>query len=209
MNLTSRDLDILHALGNAVRCMELSQIAALWWTPNLSGVKNAAKRLAKLTECELLRSEEILAHPLLQLSEPMIVWNPGDDPPHFAALSWRLQRRWTHHPVRRRVYYCSPRARALLGAAGHGKIKNHCQLTHDLHVAEVFAVYRRNWPEQAADWYGEDSQPPRFGEMRPDAVLAKQGMTYLAVEFGGRYPATRLAELHEYFARRELRYQIW
>lgn len=190
--------------------MTLVQIATEWWPATLSGFKNAAKRVAQLVDADMLRSEVALAHPLLLLDQPLFAWRPKDDAPPLAHLSWRLQSRWTAHPVRIRVYYCSPRAATLFGTSAPGKLKNLCQLTHDLHVSQIYLTYRRRWPDLAVDWVGEESyRVHHIGEKVPDALLLSQGNSYRAVEFGGRYPPTRLASLHDDFARHQLPYEIW
>ena len=210
MIVTDRDLMVLQTLGNPVRCMVHPQIAAAWWPPTLAGYKNAAKRLFHLVRADLLRMQQVLAHPLLPLECPAVTWRPGEPAPAFPALAWRLQNRWTAHPLRRRVYFCAPRAIALLGSRAPGKLKNLCQLTHDLHVAQVYLAYRRWWPELATHWVGEDAYTANpYGEKIPDALLIKNGIPYRAVEFGGRYPASRLIAFHNDCVCLSLPYEIW
>ena len=210
MIVTDRDLEIVAAVGSSVRCMTLVQIADVWWPATLAGFKNAAKRVAQLVDADLLRSEAALAHPLLLLDQPLFAWRPTDEAPPFARLSWRLQSRRTAHPVHSRVYYCSPRDVTLLGTPSAGKLKNLCQVTHDLHVSQIYLAYRRRWPDLVVDWVGEEAYRAQLaGEKIPDALLVSQGQTYRAVEFGGRYPPTRLASLHADFARHQLPYEIW
>lgn len=210
MMLSDRDLLLLQTLGNPVRCMLCSQIAAAWWPPTIAGYKNAAKRLSRLVRADLLRTQHVLAHPLLPLQRPIAVWRPGEPAPPFSALARQLQNRWSAHPVEHRAYFCAPRASALLGASGRGKLKNLCQMTHDLHVAQVYLAYQRWQPQCVADWVGEDAYAAgSHGDKIPDALLIAHGTPYRAVEFGGRYPGARLAAFHDDCVRRRLPYEIW
>lgn len=211
MNLTERDLNLLGALNDKIRMLTLSQIAAGWWTATETGRKNAAKRVALLVRAGLLQFADMLARPLLALESPAYEWRPTTPAPHFGALSWRLRSRWTTGPQRTRVYCSSPRGVALLGGAALGKVKNLCQVTHDLHVGQVLLVYRRRWPQEAVAWKGEEAlAPQRRHEMLPDAMLLDQfGVPYRVVEFGGGYSARRLRAIHDDCLGRLLPYEIW
>ena len=83
------------------------------------------------------------------------------------------------------------------------------QMTHDLHVSEVFLRYRRRG--QQAAWRSEDQLPSNWPlRSRPDAVLCNEsGEIVHAVEYGGDYSATRLIELHVGFSEIDLSYEIW
>jgi hypothetical protein len=211
MILTPRDLDLLGVLNEQVRMLTLVQIAAGWWSSTDTGRKNAAKRLGMLVAAGFLQRADILARPLLNLECPMLAWNLGDPRPHFGALSWQLQSRWSRGPRRTRVYCASPRSVALLGGAALGQLKNLCQVTHDLHVGQVFLVYRRSAPHEVQAWCGEDALAPgRRLEFLPDAMLLDQfGNPYRVVEFGGSYPPQRLRAIHDDCLAHRLAYEIW
>ena len=70
------------------------------------------------------------------------------------------------------IYFATPRGLAVFGGSTPGKIKNLCQVTHDLHVAAVYLTYRHRWPHDARCWVGEDFLAPfRRKQKLPDAML--------------------------------------
>ena len=211
MIISTRDLEIIEALSVRVRMLALSDLAGAWWNPGISGRKNAAKRLSRLTRAGLLRRVDVLAQPMLSLGSPEYAWFPGDKPTAFGPLSWRLQSRWSGHPRRTAVYIATARAIDLYGGGTPGTIKNLCQVTHDLHLGAVFLTYRRRWPEQAANWLGEDLiTDRRYHQKIPDALLINdRDEPYRAVEFGGSYSARRLQAFHDHCRDCGLPYEIW
>ena len=90
------------------------------------------------------------------------------------------------------------------------------QLEHDLGAAEVLTLAYERKRKWAGDWIGEDllnrEYPQVTAQLRamPDAVtLDAHGEIFKAIEFGGQYTAERLQRLHEAFASRSIRYEIW
>lgn len=211
MILTNRDLEIIAASNLCVRIFTLFQIAATWWSASDAGRKNAAKRLAQLCKCGLLQRDIVLAQSILALSSPEYAWFPGERGPNLGELSWRLQSRWSGHPRQTCVYFATPRGLAVFGGSTPGKIKNLCQVTHDLHLATVYLTYRQRWPHDARCWVGEDFLAPfRRHQKLPDAMLVNaQVEPYRAVEFGGAYSKNRLAHFHADCSERGLPYEIW
>ena len=105
--------------------------------------------------------------------------------------------------------FASPRSIVLFGQ-GHAPSVKLTQMTHDLHVSEVYLHYRVNGLS-SRHWTSEDRLPRDWPlRERPDATLMdEEGHPYRAVEYGGNYPPTRLAELHEGLSSIELAYEIW
>jgi hypothetical protein len=167
--------------------------------------------LAALVRTRFLCRVDALAQPMLSLASPEYAWFPGERPTHFGKLSWRLQSRWTGHPRRTPILLASARSVALWGGSTPGRIKNACQVTHDLHVGAVYLAYRRRWPGDAASWVGEDAlAATRRHTKIPDALLLNcHGEPYRAVEFGGSYSARRLMSFHDYCRQCGLPYEIW
>ena len=211
MMLTDRDLEIIATLNTFVRMLSLHQIAATWWSASQTGHKNAAKRLSQLCKCDLLQHDAVLAQAILPLSSPEYAWFPGERAPKVAELSWRLQARWSGHPVETSVYFATPRGLAVFGGSTPGKIKNLCQTTHDLHLGMVYLAYRQRWPADARCWVGEDFlAPTRKHQKLPDAMLLNaQAEPFRAVEFGGSYSPRRLLAFHHDCSERGLPYEIW
>ncbi len=84
--------------------------------------------------------------------------------------------------------------------------------THDLHLAEVFLLFRRLRPDDAADWLGEDiREKSGFRLKDPDALIEHgDGRRPLVVEFGGRsYDAMHLRTFHEDCEARKRDYELW
>lgn len=211
MNLTDRDLDLLLACVRCVRIMTATQIASGWWSNSLAGQKNAARRISLLVRAALLVRDDVLAHPLLELSTPLHAWEPGNAEPQFLQIAKRAQNRWPAQPRRVTVYVASRRAAQLVGGDVLGRVRNSCQVTHDLHVSEVYVVYRRYRKVSITDWIGEDSADPGSpGEKVPDAQLVRRvGGTYRAIEFAGRYSAQRISDFHRFCQAKQLPYELW
>jgi hypothetical protein len=211
MILTDRDLEIIAASNLCARMFTLTQVAATWWSSSDTGRKNAAKRLSQLCKCGLMQRDTVLAQPMLSLSSPEYAWFPGERGPKFGELSWRLQSRWSGHPQHVVIYFATPRGLAVFGGSTPGKIKNLCQVTHDLHMAAVYLTYRQRWPHDVRWWVGEDFLAPfRRKQKLPDAMLVNaQAEPYRAVEFGGAYSARRLMDFHADNCQRGIPYEIW
>lgn len=211
MILSTRDLDVLAVLSFHVRVLTLSQIAATWWRATSVGEKNAGRRLAQLRTTLWLQRERLWAQPFLPLHAPVHCWDLGDAEPHPGRIAWKLRMRWSGNPRKMLVWFATRRGVRHFGGTTPGQIKNRCQLTHDLHVASVYLLYRRHWPALAAQWLGEDGlAPERRGQKLPDAVLVDQdGRPWRAIEFGGSYSARRVAAFHADCAARNLPYELW
>jgi hypothetical protein len=95
-------------------------------------------------------------------------------------------------------------------AAGRAPAVKVTQMTHDLNVSELYLHYRRSGlPDRC--WTSEDRLPRDWPlKERPDALLRnKAGDVVRAIEYGGDYPASRLAALHAGLLRIGLGYEIW
>lgn len=211
MKLTSRDQAVIHSLLFCVRLATLDQLARTWWSPSATGRKNAGNRVTSLLRSGWLSTRSVLARPLLPLIAPEQIWNPGDPAPDFGALAWRLQSRWKQPVQLVRACLASPAAARRLGGPRRGRIKNLCQVTHDLHVSEIYLKRVRHEPALAQTWVGEDVlAPQRRHQKLPDAVLqTSTGEIFRVIEFGGCYSATRVAQFHADCAARRLPYELW
>ena len=148
---------------------------------------------------------------MLELSAPIFEWAPGDPEPAFTLLENRCQERWECPAVQTEVVVAGRRALEVFGGSTPGDVKNACQTTHDLHLAEIFLRYREaglNWREQ---WVGEDMIAARWEWKKlPDAVLCnKGGNPVRAVDFGGAYGDERLRDFHVMCATKSLSYELW
>jgi hypothetical protein len=211
MELSERDREILRDLTTRIRVLTFGQLAGNFWPPGESGRVNARRRLVELVSRGLLERVQVVSHPLLELESPVVAWQPGMPPPDAGVISHRLVSRWQTEPREMTVYLAGRRAIALFGAKALGEIKNRYQVTHDLHVSEVYLYFRRTAPELARAWVGEEIlAPSRKDQKLPDAILHDaEGEPRLVVEFGGKYPARRVTAFHDDCEARGLPYELW
>jgi hypothetical protein len=214
--LTKRDLEILEALTHKVRVLSLDQIARTWWEKSAAARRVAGGRLRILAEDGLLHVEHAPAHPELALERPVAVWQPTGAPPDFGAISYRLKSRWKNHPVRTTCVSASKTAANRFGGHG-GRLPREIERTHDIHMAQVYLLYRLREPELLPDWVFEErikserrrgSRRSTPGEKLPDAILRSSSGTKV-VEFGGAYEKEKLMAFHSYCKDHSFSYEIW
>lgn len=209
--LTARDQKLLRSLVRQIRFATLEQIARGWWPANDVALANVSRRLRKLEKSGWIVSAAYLARPLLSLDGPLVNWQPGDDNPRYQKVSTSLRRRWKQPAKRIRIYAASKHAKCAFVGQDRRAVKNFCQVSHDLHVTEVFLRYLTTEPAVASFWLGEDEiAPSRRHQVLPDAMLVNQaGQAIRAIEFGGSYSAERIREFHQDCAKRGLPYEVW
>jgi hypothetical protein len=214
--LTNRDREILEALTRHVRVLSLPQIARTWWRDSQNPARAADSRLRILAAEGLLSIERTLAHPELTLDSPLARWDLSEAEPNFGAISYQLQRRWSSHPVLMACFSASKVAADRLG--GHGaRPPRAVERTHDIHMAQVYLLYRLRQPEVLADWVFEEQVKaerrlapgrPNYGDKLPDVLLRTKSQTR-AIEFGGAYSKEKLIAFHGYCKEQLLPYEIW
>ena len=209
MTLTTRDLEILHALCRAVRLFAWGQIRT-WW-PSGAGQRLALRRLALLIRFGLLRRYRVHARPVPWPNRAAVAWSPGQPVPDMFAVAHVLRSRWNRPPQTTTVYVATKRAAHLLGGVARGQVGTPYQASHDLGVSAVYLHYLRHRPEDAIAWVGEDLGGRALrGNKRPDAVvLDPVRRRHFAVEFGAGYPPARLLDFHRHCERNSLNYEVW
>jgi hypothetical protein len=197
-------------VSSKVRLLSLEQLAGAWWEPTPTGLANARRRLRQLRTLGLIEPWRVNARPLLNLEAPVASWSPGKPVPDPEAVSYQLQTRWNEGPKSTTVWIASKRTLNQFGASGR-RLARPIQATHDLHVSAIYLRMLAWKPELAATWVGEDELPREGGGKHPDAILRDdRGETMLVFEFGGAYPAERVAAVHEHYLNEgETPYQIW
>ena len=156
MYLTDRDCEILQTLAFKVRLLTNQQLHGFWWGPHRSRV-SATDRLKGLQAAGLLDRYDVLAQPLLSLRDPIYAWAPGRPEPDFHRAASVTTARWVDPPEVQTVYVASRFAGNWLGGVG-GRIRRN-DVTHDLHVAQLYLLFRRTRPTDADAWVGEDLMP--------------------------------------------------
>jgi len=209
--MTPRDEEIVTLLCFAVRFFSLEQVAQTWWSEHPREVRRARQRMLTLAGNDWVRPLTILARPLLEMTAPIFEWQLEGDGPDTAEVSRALRKRWKEPARDVEIFLATPRATAVMGGGALGSVRNLCQTTHDLHVSQVFLFYRKNRPDLATLWVGEDSVIPlNEHEKRPDAVLLNETKEILrVVEFGGAYKADRVQAVHDFCWQRNLPYELW
>jgi len=207
--MTPFEGQILRALANDVRVLSLPQVARTWWTNTRWGQSRAKAAMAELERNGWLQIHRSLARPVTELHQPLMSWATGEDEPDFWHLSRVLHKRAMQDASMTSFVFASPRTIVLFGQGRAPSVKL-TQMTHDLHVSEVYLRYRTNGLS-SRHWISEDRLPREWPlRERPDAVLSDdEGRVHRAVEYGGNYPPKRLAELHTALSSIELAYEIW
>lgn len=195
--------------------LSLPQLAAHWWAETARPHEFAARRLDELFRAKLLDRRQVMAHPILELTAPVVAWAPGEPDPtdeQYEAISYRLQSRWqtVGPPEPTVVYLAHRRAIAQLGGAG-GKLPPVGQETHDLHVSALYMRLLARGYAAGERWVGEEIlRPTRKQQKLPDAVLLDdEGKPDHIIEFGGRYKPERVRAFHEDARERQMRYELW
>ena len=211
--LTERSRSILLALTSKVRFFTLEQVARTWWPSSNSGRSAAQATMTKLVTSGYLAERKLPAHPELLLRTPVHEWAPGDGPPNFGALAYRLQARWTESLTTITLYHATQKTASRFGGFG-GRLKFPLQATHDLHVSQIYLTCLDSNPDVTQNWVSEEvlstTLRPKRGDKLPDAALIDpDGRMRLVVEFGGSYDRKRVEKLHRYCERQEVPYHLW
>jgi hypothetical protein len=200
---------IVRVLTNSVRVMTIVQVARTWWTDTRWGRDRASAAMKRLASEGWLHVQRALARPVQSFVSPLIAWRPGRRRPEFDAVARSLHQRAMADAKPVKVVFAASRAVIFFGTGRAPSVKL-TQLTHDLNVSELYLHHRRNGLSDRC-WASEDRLPRDWPlKERPDALLRNEaGDVVRAVEYGGDYPASRLAELHAGLSRIELGYDIW
>src|SRR5262245_19461889 len=131
--------------------------------------------------------------------------------PDFGALSYRLRKRWSRHPVMTTIVSASRLSVNFFSGHG-GRASRDVEVTHDVHLARVYLIYRREMSSALPFWVFEERLRQERGgsdcEMLPDVLIRRHGAT-TAVEFGGAYSKQKLAAFHDYCVAKTFSYEVW
>jgi hypothetical protein len=210
--LTRADSILLEVLSTKTRVATRDQAVRVLARGGVESRRVGRRRLHVLSASGILACEDVPARPLLDLRGPLVAWRPGLPQPDLDALAWTLEKRWQEPLATTRVYFAGREGLRLHGGVARGHLTNINQVSHDLHVTEVYLRLLAEEPALAAAWVGEEE----LGETRlkyqkqPDAVLCDEdGRPRLAIEFGGLYGVEKLSAFHRDMDRRGLPYEIW
>lgn len=212
MLLLERDIEILDTLAFKVRLMTVTQVANAWWPA--SSKDKAKQKIKELERAGFISRKAVRAKPMLALKTPVYSWSPGqNDPEDVATISSKLRTRWKPGglqtaPIVQSVIYASRFTANLMGGAGG--ILHSDTATHDLHLAAVYLLFRKNDPESAAAWVGEDVKGKAGHKMKdPDAFIETADGQVTVIEFGGAYDHKKVLDFHMHCKKHNLSYQLW
>ena len=202
--------DLLACLARGVRFVSLDQVARGWFVGQQTAHLQARRRVNRLCRAGWLHQHTVLARPIEKLRAPCVVWRHDLPTADFRQLARWLHRRAQRSAISTNIVVATHRSRILWGHGTRGAKIKLTQMTHDLHVAEIFLRYReRGLPLDS--WLSEDRLPRSWAlRVKPDALLINSHGDFLrAIEYGGDYSSERLLALHRELARWPLPYEIW
>src|SRR2546423_15123612 len=110
-----------------------------------------------------------MAHPRVSLHGPLYSYQgvqTGE--PNFGRLAWRAAHRFKEPLARTFLAKATKEAMRAFGREPTRRSERSSELTHDIHVSELFLKARKDG--RAELWKGEDEVS---GVVRPDAMLGK------------------------------------
>lgn len=205
---TPLDHDITYALTCQVHVLSHEQIERIWSVDHSR--TEIARSLHRLCHSQLIRTSQwdVVAPPVQD--GPVFVWRPGEASPDAFRLSFAIRQRWHQPDTSHTVYQATKWAAQLFGSRA-GKTSRRFEQCHDLLLGEVFTVYRRELPELACCWVGEDALPiAERGVKNPDAFLLDHDfIPRRVVESAGAYSQSQVESFHRYCVQARLPYELW
>lgn len=201
---------ILEALTRRVRLITVDQAADTWWWLTVRPRTNAKKCLRKLERQGLVEFITIMAMPEIDLGKPVFEWHPGNPPPKFGPIAYRLRTRWNAPLVPTEAVIATIKAKRLYGGYIGGRKPRRSEATHDVHLTQVYLRLRRTNPEFAAQWVSDAQQYAEGGGKNarlPDAVIREGTSVHMLIEFAGAYSKQKLEAFHGQAKRYP--YQLW
>src|SRR5690606_26552260 len=150
-----------------VRYLSADQLTRGWWKPSHSGTVGMRRTVRSLLGRGLLKAQRLPVEPEIELRHPIHAWQPDDPDPEPGPLARQLQGRCTQHATSTAIYFASWTAARLFGGYGGG-IKNSLQVTHDIHLSQLFLKLRAEDPAAAERWETEDMREHVPKEKVPD-----------------------------------------
>ncbi|MCC6763350.1 MAG: hypothetical protein IT293_01695 [Deltaproteobacteria bacterium] len=188
----------------------MGQLAEAWWGARPSAVAQAAARMAALAEAGWVRSDALLARPMVSLRRPLVCWQPDETTPQFSTIAGTLRSRWQQAAAVLTPCVTPTAPTAEQFGRGTLRLPRVVEVTHDLHLAQVYLQMRRDLPTRARSWVIEDHVDDLggAGEKRPDAYVT-DGRHRTAIELAGEYDAKKLAAFHAFCTDEGLAYELW
>lgn len=207
---TERDQEVLHVLTHRVRVLSAAQLARTWW-PGAGSDRAAVMRMRHLERAGHVTVHDLPAHPELSLEAPLATWQPGLPSPDLAVVAKQCAERFTASHLLTTCVVATEAAHTWLASPG-GHFPRDTELSHDLHLSQVYLRMRRMLPTRARSWQREEAfqtigtgDPPT---KRPDAFV-RDGLHRTAIECAGSYSRARLDAFHLFCEQEALAYELW
>lgn len=195
----------MFVLTNKVRILTLSQVARLSFDHVKHPRTSARQWLKRQANEDLVTLHEMMIHPEIDVTVPLLDYQPGNPTPDFEAIAWRAQSRW-QDPVRPTLIAAATRkAKLRRGGLVGGRPIRIREATHDVHCASVYLSLRNSNEELAERWMPEDALPHSDGDRLPDAIIT--GEEPIVIDFVGAYAAKKLRQFHNEF--QSMRYRFY
>lgn len=211
LTFTPTDWELIRTLSEKVRAITEHQALRLFAAKGSKNPRATLRRFRRLIRLGLLGQTRALARPVMPLEAPIYSWQPDAPEPNYSALAWRLEKRWRSPLESTRIYFAGPRAIRIFGGWADGELNNLPQLSHDLHVSEIYLRFLTADPDRAALWTAGErikATAAKFTKV-PDAILCDHDEHLLAIDFGGVYGPQKLEAFHRNMLERELPYEMW
>jgi len=123
-----RDKEIIRTLVAKVPFLSFEQVARTWWNPKRSGFVATRARLSKIIEQGWLYPVHQEHLPKHNLTEPLLVWEAGDEDPtrkHLGELAYHIQKRFKGRLKQTTLYLLGKEAARVFGELLRIKLLDH------------------------------------------------------------------------------------
>jgi len=207
---------ILSMLARRVRVLTSAQIARTWWPSGTAAAKQCRSHLLKLARNGDIEIFKMMAHPEIELAEPLAVWQVGLALPDMGSVSHRAKRRWPLASVQTEMVAVTEQgsARFATSAPRRPRIS---EATHDLHLTAAYLLMARTLPTRAMSWRCEADvaawlvkhRPPGLRNQKLPDAMVRDGRSSTAIEFVGDYPPAKLRAFHDFCREQGWGYELW
>ena len=197
--------EVLEILTQKVRVLTDNQVSRVSFQHTKQPAVVSRQWLRRQEKAGMLSLHELMTHPEIDVSKPLLDFHPGSPTPDFDALAWQAQSRWTSVPKQTLVATATKKAKQLTAGPVGGRPIRAREATHDIHCSAVYLHFRQHQPELAKRWLPEDAVSHLDGNKVPDAIIT--GDEPIIVEFAGAYAAQKMRGIHAEFCNR--RYQFY
>ena len=211
ISLTERDTELLQILTHKVSLLTFEQIAEAFYSHTSDPIRQARKRLKKLIHAGYVEKHTMLAHPPLELTDPVYRHKPGDEKPDLGKIAYKISQRWRKvlRPID--VAMATRQSRRIFGGYTSQLRPRASERSHDLSLSQVFLHFRAQ-NDLGAKWQGEGELRAKgisAGTHIPDARLvgAAADGSDVFIEFGGSYVKRKLGGIHEDL--KDYYYELW